>query len=111
MLIGWEVVACKLHFNVITISTWCHIISSRTTILCDLSKVTRRICNHMCHVQRKNSQKLIVNLCKFLIMVLKCLSFNYDYAYKMEYMSKIFDHVYVHMLWTIIALYRCLVWI
>jgi hypothetical protein len=40
----------KLHVNMITILTWCHIISFALNILCDLSKATKGICDHMCHL-------------------------------------------------------------
>jgi hypothetical protein len=33
--------SCKLHFYVIVIATWCHVLSFAIKILCDLSKINK----------------------------------------------------------------------
>lgn len=41
---------CKLHIDAFVVSIWCHIMSFATKHLCNLSKVTKRIYDHMCHL-------------------------------------------------------------
>jgi hypothetical protein len=51
--VSWMKNGCKLHFDVIDVSTWCEIMffmAKILHILCDLSKVTRGICNCMRHL-------------------------------------------------------------
>lgn len=48
--VSWMKSNYKLHVNMITILTWCHIMSFALKILCDLSKATKGICDHTCHL-------------------------------------------------------------
>jgi len=48
--VSWMKNNYKLHMNMITTLTWCHIVSFALKILCDLSKATKGICDHMCHL-------------------------------------------------------------
>jgi hypothetical protein len=55
--VNWMKSEYKSHLNVIIIYTWCDIMSFATKILCDLSKMTKEICNHIYHLKLKSSQK------------------------------------------------------
>lgn len=48
---------CKLHIDAFVVSIWCHIMSFATKHLCNLSKVTKRIYDHMCHLWPQKIQK------------------------------------------------------
>jgi hypothetical protein len=48
--VSWMKNNYKLHMNMITIMTWCHIMFFVPKNLCDLSKEIKGICDHMCHL-------------------------------------------------------------
>jgi len=51
--VNWIKNECKLHVDVNVVLTWCHAISFVTIKLYVFPKATRRICNHVYHLQLK----------------------------------------------------------
>ncbi len=77
MLVGWKVgVSCTLMWLMFQLGATFFFVAKILHTLCDLSKVTRGICNRMCHLWLKDSWKNQSLICKFLVVKVDGKLFN-----------------------------------